>query len=226
MDNTDKIKNLHGFVFDFDGTLVDSRINFPLMKQKIVELLKKWNIYSEGIENGHYVLELVEHGCRTLSDFPLLEAAFKREAFGIIEKIEQLSCSKAVPFPGTTEALEKLHSQGYRIGIITRNGRSAIDAVLSRFSFTYESIFTREDVSRIKPDPEHLLKAVEALNTKPSYVAMVGDHPIDIRCGKAAGTVTIGVLTSVSTKEDLENAGADLVVPAVSHIVDLLKSIA
>ena len=220
MDKNNELKNFKGFVFDFDGTLVDSKINFNVMKKKIVELMKKWNVYIEKIENGYYALELVEIGCKSLKKQPTQKDLFRNEAFKIIEQIELDSCSKAIPFPQAKKALQKLHSLGYKIGIISRNGRAAINAMLSRFSIPYDVMYTRDDIERIKPDPLHLLSAIKSLHLDREEVAMVGDHPIDIMCGKAAEVFTIGVLSSVSTERELINAGADLVVPDVGELVE------
>jgi len=216
------INILRGFVFDFDGTLVDSKIDFPRMKKEIVLLLKKGGVYIDGAERKLYALELIELGCKALSKKPDLQERFKKEAFSIIEQLELERCHFATAFPRVEATLKRLSELGYKIGIISRNGKAAIQAVLSRISLHHDVVLCRDDVENIKPDPGHLLKAIEALGVEPREVAMVGDHPIDIKCGRAARVFTIGVLTSVSSRKDLQMAGADLVIPDVSHIMDLL----
>jgi phosphoglycolate phosphatase len=51
---------------------------------------------------------------------------------------------------------------------------------------------------------------------------MVGDHPMDIRIGKDAGTLTVGVLTGYSTSEALTKAGADFILSKAADIIRLL----
>ena len=53
-------------------------------------------------------------------------------------------------------------------------------------------LLTRGDVPRVKPDPLHLLLAAERLGAAPSRTVMVGDHPMDVTAGRAAGMWTVG----------------------------------
>jgi len=224
MNTRNKLQEILGFVFDFDGTLVDSKIDFPLMKEKIVQLLKKWDVYVKGIDDKLYALELIQFGCNSLRKDPLALARFREEALTIVEHLEMERCSNAIPFPDTERALNEIHQRGYKIGIISRNGKTAIKEVLSRFSFPHDVVLTRDDVEKIKPDPSHLLKAINVLGLKPSHTAMVGDHPIDMKCGKGAGVFIVGVLTGVSTERDLREAGADVIVRNLAELVANLRS--
>ena len=223
MVRTNHLKRLRGFIFDFDGTLVESNIDFPRMKEKVSNLLKKWGAYIEGIETRLFALELVEFGYEALRHNPDLAVSFRAEAFSTIEQMELESCARAALLPGIEVVLRELQAMGCKIGIISRNGRPAVEKVLARFPVPYDVILTRDDVPRIKPHPDHLLQAIEYLGLDTANVAMVGDHPIDMVCGRKAGVVTIGVLTSKSSRHDLETAGADFVIPGVSYLLKLLN---
>jgi phosphoglycolate phosphatase len=211
---------LGAVVFDFDGTLVDSRIDFARMRAAMVAHLQDWGIDGGAGEEQRYVLEMIAHGRERLAHAPLRGAAFVRRAMEIIEAIEMETCAHAAPYAGVMETLGALRRLGFRIGIITRNGRSGVNAVLSRFALPHDALLTRHDVANVKPHPEHLLQALEALKAAPAEALMVGDHPTDMVCAKAAGTLAVGVLTYPERRASLLASGADLL---IERIPDLLE---
>lgn len=214
---------LRGIVFDFDGTLVQSNINFPSMRQKIIDHLKRWNVWEESFEKEQYVLEIVSRGCKSFNGQPKSARTFREEAFRIIEDIERKTCLRASPFPGVCKTMKILWERGHSIGIITRNGKVGVECIMSRYCLPHDVLLTRNDVNKVKPHPEHLLKAIEILDLSPSQIMMVGDHPTDMQCGKEAGVFTVGVLSSISSRTDLLRAGADYVLPGVTSILDFLS---
>lgn len=68
-----------------------------------------------------------------------------------------------------------------------------------------------------KPDPGMLLAFSEAMDLSPENVAMVGDSAHDLKAGRAAGMVTIGVTTGTVDAGALEPF-ADVILPDIGHI--------
>ena len=64
--------------------------------------------------------------------------------------------------------------------------------------------------------------ALQSLGALPESSSMVGDHPMDIKIGKDAGTLTIGVLTGYSTSDELVKAGADIIIDKAADIIGVL----
>jgi phosphoglycolate phosphatase len=77
---------------------------------------------------------------------------------------------------------------------------------------------TRDDVELVKPDPEHLLAALRALEVEPHHALMVGDHPMDVRAGRLAGTRTVAVLTGYSPAERFAPESPDLILDQVGDL--------
>ncbi len=216
------IKRVKAVVFDFDGTLAETKINFARMRSLIVEHLKEWGLFQEGCDEGRYILEIIAWAKQKLAARPDELKRYDGETRQIMEQVELETCSAAHPFPGVAEALGRLSDRGYRIGIITRNCRAGVAAVLDRYHLHHEVLLTRDDLERIKPDPEHLLAALQELDVEPREAVMVGDHPTDAQCAKAAGALSVGVLTDKTTKQQLLEAGADLVVDDVPALAAIL----
>jgi phosphoglycolate phosphatase len=220
---TEILRTVQALVFDFDGTLVQTRIDFVRMRFAIHQHLDRWNLDEEVLGRDGYILELVAGGCAALGNTSGKGEAFVREAMQIIEAIEMETCPHAAPFPGVQKTLKQLSRMGYGIAIITRNGRRGVDAVTSRYDLCYDVLLTRDDVEQVKPHPEHLEKALTLLGKAPDQAAMIGDHPTDMLCGKAAGAMAIGILNDGGSREPLLSAGADIIIPAVSDLLQHLQ---
>jgi len=84
-------------------------------------------------------------------------------------------------------------------------------------------VFCRDAVNKVKPHPEHLNMALNKLGCLAKHTLMIGDHPLDIKTGRRAGTKTCGVLTGHFQKNDFIEAGADLILPHASDILNIIK---
>ena len=86
----------------------------------------------------------------------------------------------------------------------------------------FSGIVGREDVETRKPHPEPVLKCLGYLGLDPHEVAYIGDSPIDIRAGKAAGSYTVGVLTGTSPRDVLRSEGPDHILESVAELCKIL----
>lgn len=207
-------------IFDFDGTLAETDIDFGLMRRRVLEVAERWGL-TDHLDERRYILEIVDDAIAMLSDAEDRER-FREEAARAMEDVELIFTSVAAPFPGIPRTLERLRECGRRVGIITRNCRVGVQSVFSRHPLHHEVLLTRDDVERVKPDPAHLHEALETLEVAPEHALMVGDHITDIEVGHAAGTWTAGVLTANTTREQFEEAGAHVVLESVADLTDLL----
>jgi pyrophosphatase PpaX len=87
----------------------------------------------------------------------------------------------------------------------------------------FSGIVGREDVESRKPHPEPVLKCLGHLELDPQEVVYIGDSPIDIRAGKAAGSYTVGVLTGTSPHEVLHGEDPDHILESVVGLPDILR---
>jgi phosphoglycolate phosphatase len=65
--------------------------------------------------------------------------------------------------------------------------------------------------------------ALNILGGSAKHTLMIGDHPLDIKTGRGAGTKTCGVLTGHFQKNDFIEAEADLVLPHAADILNIIK---
>lgn len=209
-------------VFDFDGTLVNSQIDFGEMRRRVLEHLTAWGLAPDPAA-GRMILEAVDWARAHLGRRSPVEAErYYREAQAIIWEVERPFCARAEPFPGVPEALARLRAGGVHVAVITRNSRAGVELVLARHPLPVEVLVTREDVAQVKPHPAHLQLALDRLQVAPADAWMVGDHPTDIICGREAGTRTGAVLTTGTSVEEFRRLGADLICAGTPELLDCL----
>lgn len=214
--------NLHAIVFDFDGTLALLNIDFKEMRRDILDLASSFGISKDGLENL-FVLEMITEIRRRIGpQTPGQEVSFARQAMRLVTNRELAGAVNSPLFPGVKEMFKTLRSRGIKTGVLTRNCREAVLSIFPDIRDYSDALVTRDDTLRVKPDPEHIRAVLGRLNEDPCRSAMVGDHPMDILVGKEVGAIAIGVLTGYSNADELNGAGADLILEQAAEITNCL----
>jgi len=123
--------------------------------------------------------------------------------------------------PGAAEAVRALDSR-YRLGIVTTRGQRDTEDFLAQYQLTdlFEVVVTRESTPRIKPHPQPVRHAAEMLDLPPERCAMVGDTTVDVEAAKKAGARAVGVLCGFGERDELETAGADLILGSTAELAE------
>ena len=74
-----------------------------------------------------------------------------------------------------------------------------------------------------KPHPEPVLKTLEAMGFEAGQTLVVGDMAVDILMGANAGARTCGVTWGNGTREDLEKAGADIIINSIEELIEIVN---
>lgn len=215
--------SLDAVVFDFDGTLAKLNIDFLQMRKAVLRLINSFGISTDGIRDL-FVLEMIEAGRIAMSqNKPGQESSYRRQTADLIEHIEIEAAKKGNLFDGTREMLHELKSRKIKTGLVTRNCQSAINHVFPDIFTYFDSVLTRDQVLLVKPHREHLLLTLQELQAAPECTSMVGDHPMDIKIGHDVGVLTIGVLTGASSRQELVQAKADLILERAPDLLDIIS---
>jgi HAD superfamily hydrolase (TIGR01509 family) len=142
-----------------------------------------------------------------------------REAFWPV------AVSHTRPLPGLAECLAALRDGGLRLAIATHRSERGAHQILEGFGFRsyFDAIVALEHITKPKPDPEPVLKALAHVGVEPNAAAMVGDTPDDMRAGRSAGALAVGVTTGAHSRETLMQAGAHAVLETLADLPDLLR---
>ncbi len=176
-------------LFDFDGTLADT---LPL-------ITLSWNHALRPLVGRDFSLaEVVERFGPT--DAVMIERELQGHSNQVIDRAveEYFAHYEAAhdvvhAFDGISEMLEEVRRARFQMGLMTGKSRRAADITLRLLGWqnAFECVVTGDETSRPKPDPEGVLRVARELNVEPARCIYVGDLPVDILAGRAAGMSTV-----------------------------------
>lgn len=121
--------------------------------------------------------------------------------------------------PGVKSMLEDLQSHAILAVVSTRTYDDAM-AFLQQHELAscFTLVVTQETTKRLKPDPEPILYAAEAMNLPLDVCAMVGDTTVDMRAARRAGAWAVGVLCGFGEEKELRRAGAHVILASTADL--------
>lgn len=166
-------------IFDLDGTLVQSDIDYMGVRDEMRSILK--NLVEEDefskIQNTIYtILELVEIIEKNDESGNLF-----KKAWSLVEEYEMKGYEKAFLTQNTHETLKKLRELKHVIVIYTNNSRKLTDFALEKFELKdlLDFVLTRDEVENCKPNPEGLFFILEKFNQNRENTIFIGDSWVD-----------------------------------------------
>jgi HAD superfamily hydrolase (TIGR01509 family) len=196
------------FLFDLDGTLIDSVYqNVIAWRTALAKLdidLSVWRIHRRiGMSGGLFVSALLRETGRSLSaaDIELLQQDHAAEYLAQVDSVR--------PLPGARELLTALTSLGVPWAIATSGRRAMAETALAILGLPDDTpMVTRDMVQHAKPDPDLFLAAAAMIGADPVHSWVVGDSVWDLLAARRAGSLGIGLLSGGYGREELERAGA------------------
>ncbi len=207
---------IKGIVFDFDGTIVDS---MEMVFNALNDALKKRGLPSIEVEllgrmAGLPLIDIISAKAH------ITESAAKEIEKDVFEAYTAFCRTRCQLLPHVERTLKTLKSKQIKLGLLTTTPSKPLGVVASKFSLKdyFDIMLAKEDVKN-KPNPEGLNKIIAEFKIKKDECLYVGDSPIDILTGKAAGIKTIGVTTGVATIQQLKEAKPDCIIPDLEKLL-------
>jgi pyrophosphatase PpaX len=206
------------FLFDLDGTLIDS-----------IELILR--SYRHTLRTHRGVEPPDELWLRGLGTPIRVQLRQWSEDAGEIEAMAQtyttynLAHHDALvrPYDGIVRAVTRLKRRGKQLGLVTSKSRSGAQRGLrvSGIEAAFDVIVGADEVTNPKPHPEPVLLALERLGTNANDAVFVGDSRHDIECGRAAGVATAAALWGPFDRAHLEDLNPDYWLETPEDVEDL-----
>jgi len=213
--------NLRTVVFDLDGTLIDS----------LALILASYRHTMETHLGHRLPDEMWIAGMGT--PLAVQMCSFARTADEAEEMTETYQVHNlanhdrlVMPYAGVRESVAMLRDRGVTLAIATSKRSIATGMGLRACGLPEEwfaGVVTADDVTRPKPDPQPVVRALELCGElDPSRAVYVGDSIHDMQSGRAAGVTTAAVLWGPNSRETLQETNPDLWLVKPAEIVTRL----
>ncbi len=206
--NAGRARSGPAFLFDLDGTLVDSVYQHVLAWREALEAagieLAVWRIHRRvGMSGGLLANALLrETGRRVTSEEAMRLQQLHADAYA-------RQVSQVRPLPGARELLAYLSQVGVSWAIATSARLESAAPTLKILGVSPGvPVITRDQVSHAKPEPDLFLAAAERLGVPISASVVVGDSVWDLLAARRARALGVGLLSGGYGEEELERAGA------------------
>jgi HAD superfamily hydrolase (TIGR01509 family) len=180
------------YLFDFDGTLVDSMPTFAALMMRILD--------ERSISYGDDLVKIIT---------PLGyggTAKYFREKMGVTDSEEELiskmneyalyEYTYNVPAKeGVAETLKKMKELGYSLNVLTASPHTVLDPCLKRLGLydIFSNVWSCEDFSTTKADPNIYILAAERMGVEVGDVIFVDDNMGAVGAAMAAGAYGVGI---------------------------------
>ena len=211
-------------IFDFDGTLGDTRRNIVMTLQQVLRQ-RGLPVAPDDVCAATIGIPLKGAFLRILPTMTDEEADACTEAY---RELFERNRRQLVPdlFPHVRETLEELKQSGVRMSIASSRTSASLWAFLDDMGIGgyFELVMGAQDCPEHKPSPVPVLLTLERLGVEAARAIVVGDMDMDILMGRNAGCRTVGVTFGNGSRADLMAAGADCLIDDMSQLLTYIRS--
>ena len=190
-----KDAELKAVIFDMDGVILDSFDAWFNVVNLARKELKLKSISKEEFRNNAW-------GTSVQAD---VKKYYKnksiKEISALYKRLMLKSIGKTRIMPDAIHIIQAVRKKGIKTGLVTNSFKSIVSKALEfhKINGYFDAVVTADDVDRVKPYPDPLVKICEKLGIMPQETIYVGDTKTDYKAGKSAGCMVVGL----NTKGDL-----------------------
>ncbi|HET9870195.1 MAG TPA: HAD family hydrolase, partial [bacterium] len=212
-------------IFDFDGLILDTEMpDFSAWRETYADYglefpLDRWALRVGTVAS---LFDPYAHLESSLGRALPRDEVLRRQRAPNLELV-----AREVPRPGVVEYLDDAYRMKLRVAVASSSTQAWVVGHLSRLGLAdyFHSIRCRDDVAKVKPDPELYELTLETLGIAPSQALAFEDSHNGIKAAKAAGIFCVAVPNDLTRRLDLDSAGADLRIGSMGDMKlrDLLR---
>ncbi|MCM3585147.1 pyrophosphatase PpaX [Mesobacillus maritimus] len=204
-------------LFDLDGTLIDTN---ELIVSSYLHTLEQ---YYPGQYKRNDVLPFMGPPLKEV--FEGMDVTKAEDMIRTYRKYNIANHDRLVTeFEGVNDTIRTLSENGYKLAVVTTKlaDVAKMGLALTGLDKYIKVLVALDDVTKAKPDPEPIYKALDILDSKPETAIMVGDNHHDVLAGKNAGTTTAGVAWTLKGKDHLATYNPDYMLDRMPDLLPIL----
>jgi phosphoglycolate phosphatase len=220
MMNNGKMRGIRAFLFDLDGTLIDSRLD---LVNSVNAMLRETGRQEMPIE---LIASYVGHGAPRLIASVLGPAATEEqrsEGLAIFLKhYEKDKLKETRAYPGVVEGLREL--DGVPMAVLTNKPRKLSEEILEGLGLAryFRAVYGGDSFRAKKPDPAGAIEILQGFGVSAREAAMVGDSDVDVQTARNAGMAAVIVSYGFGQREKERNL-ADVYVDRLEELASLWR---
>ncbi|KXA99033.1 hypothetical protein AKJ40_04135 [candidate division MSBL1 archaeon SCGC-AAA259M10] len=225
IDIRDKRRNIEAVIFDMDNTFFDFIQAKIIACEKVTERIGR----NDGQELLNYFLrdDVNFEDVECIADYLKDRDSYDEEIFQECCKIyEDIKLNTIELYDGVEETLEDLKNMGLKLAVVSNAGKEHVKSRLNKTGLTrfFETVVSRDETKKAKPDPEPILSALNVLGVSPKKALMVGDSiQRDIKPGEKLGMVTAYAQYGDRNSESEEHVEPDIRLSNIKKLNSLLQ---
>jgi len=182
---------LHAFLFDLDGTLIDSKLDLVTSVNAMLRQMGRAELPTE------LVATFIGHGAPQLIASALgPDATEEQRRTGLslfMSHYQQHKLDATRAYPGVVEALDSL--SGFPMSVLTNKPTTMSVEILQGLGLAkyFRTIYGGDSFEKKKPDPAGALAILQELGVPPAQAAMIGDSEVDVQTARNAGMFAVAV---------------------------------
>ncbi|HEV2414682.1 MAG TPA: HAD family hydrolase [Candidatus Dormibacteraeota bacterium] len=206
---------IRAIVFDFDGLILDTEE--PIHRS----WLEVYRAYGQDLPFERWVQTVGSTNTafdprRYLEERlgrPLSQDVLKRR----LERRTEMVLANQ-PLPGVVQRIDEARGLGLKLGVASSSSREWVSGHLDRLGILdrFDCLRCRDDVARVKPEPDLYLAAIDCLGVTPSEAIAVEDSPNGVTAAKRAGMGCVAIPNKITAQLDLSRA--DLVLSSLADL--------
>jgi phosphonatase-like hydrolase len=216
-------------IFDIAGTLIEDHDEvadafFQALRANQIEVtadeIKEW----KGASKRQVITHFVERQFGRCRNLPLIDRTYNEFRFNLEQRYRS---GGIVKIAGVEDTLDWLRERNVKLATTTGFYRELRDRILRELKWKkrFDVNVCSDDVANGRPAPDMINLALTQMEVgDPARVLNVGDTPLDLQSGTAAGCgIVIGVLTGMHTRERLEREPHSHLLASVAELPTLLR---
>jgi phosphoglycolate phosphatase len=212
-------------IFDLDGTLLDTLADIATTSNAVLAR------YGFPLHPQEKYRNFVGDGLTTLIERITPEGTGRQMIEECCALFNQLYAKNwkntCTPYAGVSELLHRLREKSFNLAVLSNKPHAFATIFVDEYfpGDIFSLVYGQRNGFAKKPDPGVALEIAEKLGSRPADTVFVGDTGVDIRTGKAAGMLTVGVTWGFRSVSELREHRADIIINSPMELLQYVVSV-